>query len=241
MACKSCGRRRRATTPAAKANSTPTNDAKDFSQTPAVRATVKSVKGEYISLQTPLALITPTGGWVVRYTVKGIDYTTQDKSPHTVVAEIKKVYDHNRIEIDLDTVWAHANSQWVKNVTPQYQRVAPDELAKAFGSADETDTYPPQIWGAKGWGVLQILLAAEKFDADAFDAAIEMLKTLLADPYTGCEECLEHFNEALAKKPDREDKEALQKWVWSSMNRVRNLQKRETISFVKAKKLNGWK
>lgn len=254
MACSSCRSRntsRRKKT--AITNNLPPEQARDFTAPAPKASSIRAGNGRMLSLQAPLTKIKPPTGWGLHVRVGPHIHFVSGTSAEATVSRVVKTYADNGIVVASKDVWYHANLDWIKQLSKRntYTTVLdmeallaqegpqPDQVAKA--STVAATEYPPQDWGGKGWGILQVLLASESYTHEVFVETCTTLLMLLADKVTGCEDCHEHFMNALYvfEEEDR-DREYARKWLFETMNENRKSQGRVAFPWNQAVNVNRW-
>jgi len=220
--CKSCKKKKSPVNIAA--NISPIA-AVDFSLVSAKTATVR-VGNKNLSIMSPLLKIKPPRGYGINLIVKGHKRTITDTSPARIVQSIIELYALNGIELEPKSVWLNANIYWLKQLSIRHGFTTVEEL-EAISTTEVAkeivlDDPSPADWGASAWRTLGAYLSQSEVSKEGFISVLEILGEMLTDPFIGCEECADHFDEARISL-NTEDLTQLKmaQWMFATMNEIR--------------------
>lgn len=258
MACKSCGKGTKVQgVQTAVVEKLPSVD---FTTLTTKRASVRVRKKNY-SLLGPLIKIKPPTGYGINLLVGDHKHRVEGTSAKQVVADAIALYKINGIEIDERSAWLNANLYWMGQLSVKHHLTTVEELQAL--AAPTTDTVfgkpkiapledpSPEDWGGSAWRFMGAYIAqGEFFTTHTLNQIVDILFGMLSDPFIGCEDCKEHFATRVAILDDQLDnyddddlgspQMITAKWMWETMNLIRQTQGRATLTWEAAVKEHRW-
>jgi hypothetical protein len=197
--------------------------------------------------------VRPLSGWSAAFIINGQDIRIEGKTPQETYSSALEQLRLNGVEVTAENLWLNLNIQWMGRINDKHQIVRLSDLlhiSQAGGSATHAPTrarkpVSPDVWGSKGWAMLQQYLAQDTYEYGRF----LMLATELArwvdpsvNPTLGCADCFRHYTMALnvlRTNPLHTQDEA-RKWLFNLLNNV-NVRKGTTpLTYAEAAERNFW-
>lgn len=231
----------------------PAEDFVDFTlrSTDAVR--IRSGNGQFYSLMIPMIKISPPIGWRLGIKVNGHNHMIEGSSAKEVVSKIRSLYSVNEIELSELNAWYNANMIWVRTVSVKHSYTTIADLRAIQSGETEKVTFEksdpsPLNWGGAAWTTMGAYLARTTFDLSDFLDLCNILYVMVDDDFIGCEECEDHFAKALVQLDEavvpengiRFTQYDAARWMWSTMNDIRNRQGRPELSWDQAVSVHRW-
>lgn len=202
--------------------------------------------GQMQTIKHPLLKMKPPVGWGMTVMVAGHEHKVDGKTPHKVIDAVMSLYAINGIQIEDRDVWLNANIHWLSTMSIKHGLTTVADLLAISSDGEpqepELDVFPPQSWGGDAWRLVKTYIAADSFDSIEFFSLLNVLRSMLNDEFLGCVECADHFRDALTVIFDTENVDAITAahWVHATMNNIREIQERPTVSWEQAVILSRW-
>ena len=249
MACnsKKCRERRAAANSARGAVSATVVNAQDFTKRSPKAPRIRGSNGQFYALSTELTRLKPSNGWDLSVEVQGHTHTITASRPAEIVSQIVEVYHINGIEISELDVWYNCNIIWLGRVSAKHAWTTVEDLISfskqnsVFTRELKREDPSPETWGGSAWRFLGAFIAqSSRIDVTVFWEIITTLHGMLNDDFIGCEECAEHFKTRIKELPERPTNYRAARWMFETMNLIREQQGRPQITWEQAVATHRW-
>lgn len=198
-------------------------------------------------------IIRPQRGWYVVLLVKGQTIRVEGSSAKQVFLKCRDQLDRNGVQISDLNLWLNLNIQWLERSPRSNKLTVSLDRLLALTHPGEVQIAPtrkrepvsPDVWGSKGWAMLQMYLAQDVYAYSKFlSLATELLSWVdpMKNPTLGCAACYRDFSISLKELRDAPtySQEGAREWLVSTMNGIRVKKGLAPLSSEEASKLNYW-